>query len=98
MPVSRAVLPPSGRRHPSSPPLRLRLAGLLGRLRLDRRAISAVEFAMVAPVLSAAGLGTIELANMATTAVMTTHVLLPICLLCHGNRSAADALSIEAAQ
>nr|WP_281384759.1 TadE/TadG family type IV pilus assembly protein [Novosphingobium piscinae] len=36
-------------------------------MRQDRRAISAVEFAMVAPVLSAAGLGTIELANMATT-------------------------------
>lgn len=65
--MSRAVLPPPGLRHPSRPPLRLRLAGLLDRLRLDRRAISAVEFAMVAPVLSAAGLGTIELANMATT-------------------------------
>lgn len=40
---------------------------LLARLWRNRRAISAVEFAMVMPVLSAAGLGTIELANMSTT-------------------------------
>ncbi|WP_298200604.1 TadE/TadG family type IV pilus assembly protein [Novosphingobium sp.] len=52
----------------SARPSRLdRWRRLLGRLRRDRRAISAVEFAMVMPVLSGAGLGTIELANMATT-------------------------------
>lgn len=43
------------------------LAKGLGRLLRHTGAVSAVEFALVAPVLSAAGLGSIELANMATT-------------------------------
>ena len=48
-------------------PARRRCGNLLRRLWRDRGAISAVEFALVAPVLAMAGLGTMELANMATT-------------------------------
>lgn len=55
-------------------PLRTRLARLLQRLRLDRTAISAVEFAIVTPVLATAGLGTIELANMSTTYMRVSQV------------------------
>lgn len=44
-----------------------RLVTGLSRLLRHTGAVSAVEFALIAPVLSAAGLGTIELANMATT-------------------------------
>jgi len=52
----------------AQPAWRDRLAGLpqrlVGRLRRDRAGISAVEFALVAPMVTFLGLGTIELANM----------------------------------
>jgi Flp pilus assembly protein TadG len=55
-----------------------RLGRLLGRLYRDTAAISAVEFAMVAPLMMTLGLGTIELANMAVTYMRVNQVAIAV--------------------
>lgn len=55
-----------------------RIAGVLGALRADCQAISAVEFALVAPVLATMGLGSIELANMQLTYMRISQVAITV--------------------
>lgn len=50
----------------------------LRRLVADRRAMSAVEFALIAPVMTTLGLGGIELANMAITYTRVSQVAIQI--------------------
>ncbi len=58
------------------------LAGMLARhsrrLRTDRTAVSAVEFAIVAPLLATMGLGSIELANMSLTYMRISQAAITI--------------------
>lgn len=54
------------------------VANFLHRLRRDRAAISAVEFALVAPLLMTVGLGTIELANMALVYTRVSQVAIQV--------------------
>ena len=51
---------------------------VLRRLRRDRAAISAVEFALVAPLMMSVGLGTIELANMALVYTRVSQVAIQV--------------------
>ncbi|MFC3173402.1 TadE/TadG family type IV pilus assembly protein [Novosphingobium bradum] len=55
-----------------------RLRRTARRLVADRAAISAVEFAMVAPLLMTVGLGTIELANMALVYTRVSQVAIQV--------------------
>ena len=55
-----------------------KLAGQLRRLRTDLTAVSAVEFAIVAPLLASMGLGSIELANMALTYMRISQVAITV--------------------
>ena len=58
---------------------RVRSAGrLLRRLRRDRAAISAVEFALVTPLMMTVGLGTIELANMTLVYTRVSQVAIQV--------------------
>lgn len=50
----------------------------LRRLIGERRAVSAVEFALVAPVLAGMGLGAIELANMALTYMRVSQMAISV--------------------
>ena len=59
---------------PSEPNRNRRTARTLRRLLRNRAAISAVEFALVAPLLMSLGLGTIELANMALVYMRVSQV------------------------
>lgn len=56
----------------------MQLSRHLRRLRADRRAVSAVEFALVAPIMAAMGLGSIELANMAMTYMRVSQIAITI--------------------
>ena len=55
-----------------------RLGAVLRRIAGSRSAISTVEFALVAPLLATAGLGSVEMANMATTYMRTSQVAMMI--------------------
>ncbi len=55
-----------------------RFRAFLHRLLANRAAISAVEFALVAPVLTAMGLGAIEMANMAIVYTRVSQVAIQV--------------------